>query len=103
MKMKHAHLQLKKVLQKKLKDPQFRLYFEESRGISDLCEAVAKARLARGLNQTELAKKVDTSQSVIARLEKGNQGRMPSLDLLGRIATALGLNLVVGFEKKKAA
>jgi hypothetical protein len=29
--------------------------------------------------------------------------RMPSLALLGRIATALGLNLIVGFEKKKAA
>ncbi len=101
--MKHTHLPLKKVLQKKLKDPEFRLYFKESRAISDLCEAVARARLARGLSQVALAKKIDTSQSVIARLERGNSGSMPSLDLLSRIANALDLDLVVGFEKKKAA
>ena len=100
--MKHGHLPLKKVLQKKLKDPQFRLYFQESRAVSELCDAVTRARLARGISQTELAKKVETSQSVIARLEKGNNSSMPSLDLLSRIANALGLSLVVGFEGRVA-
>jgi ribosome-binding protein aMBF1 (putative translation factor) len=101
--MKSNHLPLKKVLQKKLKDSQFRFYFDESRSISDLCLAVAHARHVVGLSQVALAKKTKTTQSVIARLENGNQGRMPSLELLGRVADALGLNLIVGFEKKKAA
>lgn len=101
--MKSNHVPLKKILQKKLKDPQFRFHFEESRSISELCRSVAQARHAIGLSQEELAKKTGTTQSVIARLENGNQGRMPGLELLRRIAKALGLSLVVGFEKKKAA
>ena len=82
---------------------EFRFYFDESKAISVLCAAAAQARQVMGLSQAELAKRVKTSQSVIARLENGNQGRMPSLDLLGRIAAALNLNLVVGFEKRRAA
>lgn len=101
--MKANHLPLKKALQKRLRDQEFRFYFNESRAISELCGAVAQSRQALGLNQADLAKKIKTSQSVIARLENGNQGRMPSLDLLGRIAAALNMRLVVGFEKKSVA
>ena len=81
-----AYTPLKKVLAKKLKNPEFRLHFEESRSVSELCLAVATARQAMQLSQQELAKRVGTTQSVIARLENGNQGRMPSLSLLSRIA-----------------
>jgi ribosome-binding protein aMBF1 (putative translation factor) len=97
------HLPLKNVLERKLKDPEFKLHFEESRSLSKLCLAVAQARQAMQLSQAELAKKIGTTQSVIARLENGNQGRMPSLAILSRIASALKLSLVVGFEKRKAA
>ena len=51
------------------------------------------------MTQAALAKACDTTQSVVARLEGGNNGRMPSLELLGRIAKALGLSLVVGFDQ----
>jgi ribosome-binding protein aMBF1 (putative translation factor) len=97
------HIALKKVLAKKLKDPEFRLYFEESKSVSQLCLAVAHARQTMKISQQELAERVGTTQSVIARLENGNQGRMPSLSLLGRIASALNFNLIVGFEKRKVA
>jgi ribosome-binding protein aMBF1 (putative translation factor) len=99
--VKTNHLPLKKALQKRLKDSELRFCFNESRAVSELCEVIAQTRQALGLNQPDLAKKIKTSQSVIARLENGNQGRMPSVDLLGRIAAALNLNL--GFEKKKVA
>jgi ribosome-binding protein aMBF1 (putative translation factor) len=99
---KTKHLPFKKVLRKKLEDAQFRCYFDESRAVSELCIAIVHARQVMDLNQLELAKKVGTSQSVISRLENGNQGRMPSLDLLNRVAKALRLSLVVGFEKKVA-
>ncbi len=94
---------LKKVLEKKLKDPSFRHYFNTSRALSELCHSISKARQARGLTQAALAKSCSTTQSVIARLESGNNGRMPNLELLGRVAKALKLNLVVGFEQPKAA
>ena len=92
----------RRVLEKKLKDPSFRMYFNESKALSELCIAISEARHARGITQIALAKLSGTTQSVIARLESGNNGRMPSLELLGRIAKALKLNLVVGFEEKKA-
>jgi ribosome-binding protein aMBF1 (putative translation factor) len=97
------HVALKDVLKKKLKNPEFRLHFEESKSVSELCVSVANARHAIKISQQELAKRVGTTQSVIARLENGNQGRMPSLSLLSRVAAALKLNLVVGFEKRRVA
>ena len=95
-------ISLQKVLRKKLKSPHFRYYFSESKSISDLCYKITQARQAKGFTQERLAKACGTTQSVIARLESGNNGRMPSLDLLNRIANALNLNLVLGFEKKAA-
>ena len=79
------------------------MYFNESRDISDLCHAIIHARQAKGITQERLAHVCKTTQSVIARLEGGNNGRMPSLDLLQRIAFALSLELIIGFEQKKAA
>jgi len=98
-----AGVPLKKVLEKKLKDPSFRIYFNESKALSNLCASISSARHARGITQAALAKACSTTQSVIARLESGNNGRMPGLELLGRVAKALKLNLVVGFESRKAA
>lgn len=103
MARKNEHLPLKRVIQSKLKDPEFRFHFNESKSISDLCFSISEARQAKGVTQAKLAEACDTTQSVIARLENGNNGRFPSLDLLNRIAIALKLNLVVGFEKKKTA
>ena len=100
--MKTKHLSLKKAVEERLQNPEFRLHFEQSRSISALCAGVCRARQVVGLSQVALAKKVGTTQSVIARLENGNQGRMPSLELLGRVARALRLQLVVGFEKAAA-
>src|SRR3989338_2902960 len=99
---KEIGIALQKVLQKKLKSPNFRYYFSDLKSISDLCYKITQARQTRGFTQERLAKACGTTQSVIARLESGNDGRMPSLDLLNRIANALNLNLVLGFEKKAA-
>ena len=46
----------------------------------------------------ELAEKVGTSQSVIARLESGSDVRTPSLSLLARIATACNAEFEFGFK-----
>ena len=52
-----------------------------------------------GLTQAKLAKKVGTTQSVIARLEDTEYaGR--SLTILERIATACGVGLKLHAEKK---
>jgi predicted transcriptional regulator len=54
---------------------------------------VAERRMAMGLSQRELAELCGTTQSAIARLERG--GRPPRIDTLLRIADALDCDLVV--------
>jgi ribosome-binding protein aMBF1 (putative translation factor) len=60
---------------------------------AQIAEQVAAVRQARGLSQQELAHITGTTQSAIARLEKG--GRPPRIDTLLRIAQALDCELVV--------
>ena len=58
-----------------------------------IADQVAEQRIARRLSQRELAELVGTTQSAIARLERG--GRPPRIDTLLRIAAALDCELVV--------
>ena len=55
------------------------------------------ARELTGLSQRRLAGAIGTSQSALARLETGN--RMPTVRTLLRVATATGLELVVGLRR----
>ena len=66
---------------------------EEGWFFGAIAEAVAARRVARGLSQRELAQRVGTTQSAIARLESG--GRPPRIDTLLRIADALDCDLHV--------
>ena len=52
-----------------------------------------------GLSQRELAELVGTTQSAIARLERG--GRPPRIDTLLRIADALECDLVVDLKPRR--
>ena len=61
-----------------------------------LMAAVAKARARSGLIQAELAKRMKTTQSTIARLESG-RGK-PSTRTLDRFAKATGHRLKIRFE-----
>jgi len=54
---------------------------------------VAERRVQMGLSQRELAELCGTTQSAIARLERG--GRPPRIDTLLRIAEALDCELLV--------
>ena len=51
------------------------------------------ARIKKGLTQRQLAEKVGTKQSAIARIESGNAN--PSYDFLEKITSALGSKLIV--------
>jgi transcriptional regulator with XRE-family HTH domain len=58
-----------------------------------IAQDVADRRQELGLSQRELAELVGTTQSAIARLERG--GRPPRIDTLLRIADALDCDLTV--------
>ncbi len=53
---------------------------------------VRDARVARGWNQSDLARRAGVSTSYISRLESGVY-RAPSLDRIRKVATALGLTV----------
>lgn len=58
--------------------------------------ALIEARAHAGLTQTQLARRMKTSQSYVARIE-GGQVR-PSTDALERFAQATGTRLRIVFE-----
>jgi predicted transcriptional regulator len=63
-----------------------------------IAQDVAERRQERGLSQRELAELVGTTQSAIARLERG--GRPPRIDTLLRIADALDCDLAVELQPR---
>jgi transcriptional regulator with XRE-family HTH domain len=63
-----------------------------------IAERVAERRKAWGLSQRELAELCGTTQSAIARLERG--ARPPRIDTLARIAAALDSELVIELRPK---
>ena len=83
---------------KMLRDPEIRLHYEKEKAKTQIAYSVKAARTRAGLTQEELAEKIGTTQSVIARLEGGNDKRTPSLDLLARIASACDAELELGFK-----
>ena len=71
---------------------------EEATFNARIAQMIYQARTAKKLTQKQLAELVGTTQPVIARLEDAEyEGH--SLDMLHRIANALGLKLNVEFCK----
>jgi len=69
--------------------------YERSGRTIQLAMEIHGLREKRGLSQRELAERLGTTQSAVARLEAGNVS--PSLPTLDKIAEALGVELVVSF------
>ena len=62
-----------------------------------LASAIIKARADAGLTQEQLAERMQTTRTAIARLEGGRQ--MPSTRTLAKLAEATGHSLRITFEK----
>lgn len=93
----------KSFFRKLLRDPEMKIMFEEERAKSEIAMAVRAARRRSNLTQAALAKKIGSTQAVIARLESGTDSRTPSLPLLAHIAVACHGHLELGFRFKHAA
>lgn len=61
-------------------------------GAEKIGRLISQVREQRGLTQTQLAKKLGTSQSAVNRIEKGKQN--VSLDMLGRISDVLNKEII---------
>ena len=79
-----------------MRDPQYRREYEHLEEEFALASAIIEARSRAGLTQEQLAAKMETSQSAIARLESGRT--IPSGRTLKRFARATGTRLRISFE-----
>lgn len=82
-----------------MKDPEYRREYDALAAEFDLARALIEARAKAGLTQEQLAERMDTSQSAVARMESGKV--MPSGRTLERFAKATGTRLRISFEPDK--
>ncbi len=85
---------LKELKDRFMQDPAFRKEYARADEDYALVEALVRARAAANLTQAELARRIGTTQSAIARLEGGKVP--PSFATLRRYARATGTRLTVG-------
>jgi DNA-binding XRE family transcriptional regulator len=76
-----------------MENPEFLQEYEKADAEFRLVEALVNARTRANLSQAELARRVGTTQSAIARLEGG--GVSPSVATLRRYAEATGMRLEI--------
>ena len=79
-----------------LKRPGYRRAYKALEAEFDMAAALIEARARAGLTQEQLARRMRTTQTVIARLESGRV--KPSTRTLERVALATGMRLKISFE-----
>lgn len=88
-------IDFQEMLEKELKNPEFkRLYDEHGRQL-EIAYQILQLRKKKKMSQSQLAKKIGTKQSNIARMEAGSQNF--SIETLEKIAEALNCDLKVSF------
>ncbi len=70
--------------------------YQRARRALELGERIRGLREAHGISQAELGRRIGSTQPAIARLEAGRVS--PTLETLDRVAGALEVELVIGFE-----
>jgi transcriptional regulator with XRE-family HTH domain len=89
-------------LEAQMQDPAFAARFRQAGEAWDVALQIAALREQAGLSQTQLARKLKTSQQQISRLESpGYEGH--SLSMLRRVAKVLHARVRVVIEAEPAA
>ena len=83
-----------------MKEQKYRKAYQDLEEEFALARAVIHARNRAGLTQEELARRMGTTQPVVARLESGRT--RPSMRTLERLAKATGSRLLIGFAPRHA-
>ncbi len=86
---------LDRLLERQLKDPEFRKIWEEGEADYQLGRQIIQARIDEKISQRDLAKRANTTQAVISRIETSSVS--PTLQMASRIAMALGKTLQIRF------
>lgn len=84
---------LRELKEELLAEPRIRRAYEALAPEFELAAELVRARALAGLSQTDVAERMGTTQSAVARLESGRA--KPSLTTLQRYAAATGARAVV--------
>ena len=94
---KIRYLSFEKHLAKQLKNPEFKRYYDEYGKQLEIAYQILHLRKKKEMTQAELARKIGTKQSNIARMETGQQNF--TIDILQKIASVFNCELKVKFSK----
>ena len=78
------------------RNPDYRIAYEQLGPEFELARALIEARTRAGITQAELAARMKTTQSAVARLESGRVP--PSTRTLEKVARATGTRLRIQFD-----
>ena len=87
--------EFQELLQEQLKDPDFKKEWDDIQPEMDVIRAMIDARIEQNLTQKELAARTGIDHADISKLENGT--RNPSLKLLKKLASGLGMQLKIEF------
>jgi ribosome-binding protein aMBF1 (putative translation factor) len=82
--------------EKWMNNPKYRREYQVLEKGFSVAAALIKARARAGLTQEQVARRMKTTQAVVARLEGG--GSMPLTRTLEKFAKATGTRLKISFE-----
>ena len=91
----------KQLRAKALRSSEVRAEFEKAAGEFALVDEFLKARAEQGLTQAQVAERIGTTQSAVARMEAGRGKHSPSLATLSKYAEALGCELEIRLVRKR--
>ena len=92
---------LKQFKARALARPEVKKAYDELAEEFAFLDEVLKARTESGLTQAEVAARVGTTQSAIARLESPASGHSPSVATLQRYAQALGYRVEIRLVRER--
>lgn len=78
-----------------LEDSNFKKEYDDLEPEYDIINAMIKARKEKGLTQKQLSELTGISQADISRIENGT--RNPSLEMIKRLVTGMGMRLKLEF------
>lgn len=78
-------------------DAEYQEAEQELKTLLDLADDILRLRMEKGWSQAELAKRAETKQANISRLESGLSN--PSAKFLQKVAKALNTSVSIHFEK----
>ena len=95
--MRKANIMKKSIFDKKMENSKFKALYSEISAKMGIGEQIAELRHKAKMSQLELARKMRTSRTAIARYESGEYDRY-NVVTLARIAKALRRRLKISFS-----